>query len=563
MTFEPDKTVMREASAAAVHSNSSANCKTMLRFLPVFTFVWGAAIGAIVVHFATPSGEEGVLPAAMTTITKSYGCIDDASSIPVITSDVTLVPPNRKGPIIAPIVGYNWRKTKEWRAEHYELPIYQVLDRDQPDFWDYVLDELLLSRVNMILLHGRGCWDPNPGFDRSTKQGTGDMCPRLLTGFVEAVKRAGVEDVVRVGMWDDTGMHDNNRNFVENTSGAFDLGNEENWKYFWDHNIEIWFDTIPPELWYRIDGKPVIANWNANDLENHQGNASRLLSWLKSQFQAKYGTEPYFILDETWLALDTTVTEDQADGKHGWFRPPPLRKPYTYREYNGMKSGVVVPGFRDPGTTPGCGERCRELVRNGGDTVHTGLKAGSDSDLIILEGWTDMIESAGFYRSSHWSFPSQYINIVREYADPEPETLLFQAEGADRFHDTTPSNLGGQYSDRSLDVGALSDNTGWFVGWTEPEEWLEYQEVRLGCGRYRFSARVAKVNADEPARIRLAFGDLPTVIVPDTGGQDQYDLVHLGEVQVHRPGNVDLRIVFETGGINLDWFFMKRIHSNC
>jgi hypothetical protein len=63
--------------------------------------------------------------------------------------------------------------------------------------------------------------------------------------------------------------------------------------------------------------------------------------------------------------------------------------------------------------------------------------------------------------------------------------------------------------------------------------------------------------------MRLAFGDLPTVILSDTGGKDQYDLVHLGEVQVHRPVKVDLRIVFETGGINLDWFFMKRLHSDC
>ena len=280
-----------------------------------------------------------------------------------ITSDVTLVNKKRDDNISAPIVGYNWRKTKEWRAEHYELPIYQVLDRDQPDFWNYLLDELLLSRVDLILLHGRGCWNANPGFARS-KKGTGDMCPRLLKGFVEAVKRAGVEDVVRVGMWDDTGHHEGNGNNVEDTNGKFDLGNEENWKYFWDHNIEIWFDTIPPELWYRIDGKPVIANWNARFFKNQQGNASRLLSWLKSQFQAKYGTEPYIILDESWVALDTTITKDQADGKHGWFRPPPLRKPYSYVDYNGMKSGVVVPGFRDPDTPPGCGESFREQVSN-------------------------------------------------------------------------------------------------------------------------------------------------------------------------------------------------------
>ena len=40
---------------------------------------------------------------------------------------------------------------------------------------------------------------------------------------------------------------------------------------------------------------------------------------------------------------------------------------------------------------------------------------------------------------------------------------------------------------------------------------------------------------------------------------DNFSLVHLGEVDLKVAGAYDLRIEFETPGINLDWFFSKRV----
>jgi hypothetical protein len=85
-------------------------------------------------------------------------------------------------------------------AANYERPIYKDLNRTSPEYWNFLVDELLLSRVPLILLHGRGCFDKYQGDD-----GAGSLCPRLLRYFVAAVHRAGAGKVIRVGMWDDTG----------------------------------------------------------------------------------------------------------------------------------------------------------------------------------------------------------------------------------------------------------------------------------------------------------------------------------------------------------------------
>jgi hypothetical protein len=87
-------------------------------------------------------------------------------------------------------------------------------------------------------------------------------------------------------------------------------------------------------------------------------------------------------------------------------------------------------GFRVDSTLPGCGAECREGTRERevAATLDNSMAQGNPK-LTLLEGWTNMVESAGFYRSDHWEYPTQYISIGRKYADPTPATLRFQAEG--------------------------------------------------------------------------------------------------------------------------------------
>lgn len=319
---------------------------------------------------------------------------------------------------------------------------------------------------------------------------------------------------------------------------------------------------------FLLDGKPVIATWNLRDRNfiNQEGNASRLIEWLKVQFKDRYGVEPAFILQDNWFHEDSTLTEEHAAGQHCWFSTvsDEIDSVSSLCPFNDQFWGVATPGFRDANTVAGCGEECREVTRRNGDTLIYALDRAVDANatMVMLEGWTDMVESAGFYRSEHWLYPTQYINIVRRYSDPEPETLRFQAEGADAFSDTTVLNLGKEYSDRALDVGKMPNGTGWYVGFTAVDEWLEYQNVELGCGRYRFTAQVATRNDNKKMHLEVGNETLPTVDVPYTGGLENYRLVHLGQINL-LGGSYNLRLVFEsTGGLNVDWFFVKR-SSDC
>ena len=477
----------------------------------------------------------------------------------VYPSDTILVRPSNNGPIVAPITGYNWRGAQEWPNLYYELPIYKDLDRNDDTFWNYLVDELLLARVNVVMLHGRGCWDLESG-----TQGSGDMCPRVLTKLVEAVKRANAQEVLRFGMWDDTGAYNKALQHVEHLPRhtKMDLSNRRNWKYFWDHNIKIWFDTIPREWWFLMDdGRPIIASWILKDdkFTNQQGNASSLLKWLKLQFRERYGVEPLFILDRTWFEVDSTITSNEAVGAHGWFKPESnfQSSTHSYREYNGATWGVIAPSFRDSQTVSGCGKACREVTRRDGETLVGALDQGRQAKFILLEGWTDMIESAGFYRSNSWSYPNKYNNLVRRYADPEPETLRFQAESADTLVGKSRAN---PFRTGNFDIQELHDNSGWFVRFSEAGEWLQYQEIQLGCGTYRFTARVATIFEDK--NIRLDLDGFDNVEVPVSNDWQDFQLVHLGEINLHA-GKYNLKIVSDSGDVNIDWFFVKRTNKKC
>ena len=512
------------------------------------------------------------------------------ASQPVLPTDTVLVPPSTDGPVVAPITAYSWRKSKlpHFLNGAFELPLYQnhTLSRDTDEFWNYLVDELLLSRVNAVMLHGRGCYvkDAPQGYGRSLRYGTldaaefhyyrgsGELCPRYLTRFRDAVIRADARHIIKIGMFDPM---DHYQGDIEKAYGykplTFDFGNPEHYEYFFDHNVKILFDIFPRDMWY-LDSRrrPIISTWTLQPgrFSNGEGNISTMLQWIKGRFEQEYGVEPAIIIEGAWLKRDSTLsaTPDLVEGVHNWFSPEKGFL-HTQTEFNRKKWGVIGPGYRKvSGNTfheenePGCGAICREVPRRNGQTLIDGFEANKDSELILLEGWTNMGENNGYYRSENpaWKYPCQYINLVRRYADPTPETIRFQAEGADRFYDTTPENLGRSYADRALDVGALKDGSGWYVGWVEPGEWIEYQDVTLGCGTYCFTARVA--TWFEGRSLRLALPRLGSVGLPNTN--NNFELAHLGETTLGT-GSYNLKVIFESKGVNLDWFFLKKVNDKC
>jgi Domain of unknown function (DUF5010)/DUF5010 C-terminal domain len=570
--------LMDELDAAALGSNLTSNVQQLVSDLAGLQDELDAEIetretenGVIKQSFALLQGRVGNLcypsnatedeedPLCYVPTAKSVTAEATAASLVRPRDTILVRPPVRVGlPIIAPITAYTWRGTEFQgvSTDLYERPIYRDVTRDSDDFWKYLVDELLLARVPVAMLGSRGCDDPLTG-DR----GPGSMCPRLLRMFVAAVQNAKAEDVIRVGMFDPTGS------YRDRYDGRLNLSNQSNWDFFWSYNMKIFFDTIPRNLWFLYQGQPLVAFWTLRDtyFSNQQGNASQLLAWLKDRFFERYGVEPLFILQDSWFTEDSTITPDLALGQHGWCKPvhDDPTSIYSYITYNGKKWGVTTPGFRNGEGIIGCGDSCREVTRRNGTALINALNSGKDATLVMLEGWTDMLEGAGFYRSNAWQYPTEYINIVRRYADPEPATLRLEAEGADTFLDMTPGNAGGEYALRNLDVGALPNSTGWYVGWIDAGEWIEFRRIRLGCGRYRFTARVATASTGKVMRLAVNGRVLSRVALPSTGGLETYGLVHMGEFAL-KGSAYNLRVFFETaGGLNVDWIFVRRVSTLC
>lgn len=477
-------------------------------------------------------------------------------------SDVTLEPPVSNGiPVFATITGYEMDSgcPAGWPLGNCEIPLFRPYNRDDPQWWDNLVEELLTSRVHVVQAHGRGCYDPSVG-----TAGNGNMCPRLLSNLVAAVNRAGAAGVVRVSMFDDTGAYPGARNtFLGLPEGTpFDMSDTNSWnEIVWRRNIQIWHDTVPSSLWFRLEGRPVIAFWSIADgvgFSNQTGNASALLNFIRSQFIGRYGEDPLFVLDQSWLAEDSTLSESAAYGVNNWFDPN--LNTFTYRSSNGRYIGAMVPGYRNSNTAPGCGTSCREQLRRGGDALREGLQRGYDlrARFALLEGWTNIAESAGYYRSDRWSYPSQYINMVRQFSDRKTKTLRLQAETADLYADTTSGNAGGAYRDGDLDIRLLPGGSGWAVGWTDLNEWIQFSDIVLSEGTYLFSARAASGVVGNTLRLEVDGVSLGSATIPVGGDFNLFDTFHLGSTFV-RQGSHTLRVVFEQGQADLDWIFVKKV----
>lgn len=434
-----------------------------------------------------------------------------------------------------------------------EPPDAKIWDSSNPDFYDRTLEEQTTARVGAMMLLSRGCYSPNKN------DGPGDSCPLKYKMMLDAIKRAKQEKVTKIGLFDDNG--DNRWGEMQKKGGTtvFDFSDQSQWKKVYENNYKVFYSLIPRQMWYLIDGKPVIAIWTLRKSfypkgRNHIG---AFLAYIKAEFKKTFGVEPHLVPGKGTFDDGSSAKPTDMYCNHNWLSAAEGVE-WTVKTTNGIQCGVVRPGYRDKCSIAGCGKSCRENLRNNGAVLAEGLSKNAKSKFVLMEGWNDVRENAGFYRSKAWSGgSSQYINLVRKHADSAPRTLRLQAETADRFHDMTPENLGGEYSQESaLDVGRLlGPNGGWFVGWTEPGEWIEFPSTQLGSGVHRFTARCSSDR--DGNSIRLGLPTLHSALVPKTG-LDHYENVHLGEAKLGG-GEHDLRVVFETGGVSIDWLFVRRV----
>jgi len=443
----------------------------------------------------------------------------------------------------------------------YNLPLYQASTAPTSQFWlDYV-EELVSAGVDFVAVDTRGYL---PG--STVPNGGGD--PRELTQLVAAIDQAGA-GTLKVAAFDDTpaSMTDKKNQVKHHTGGytpLFDMGDttgagEGGYQYLWDNDLKAFYQAVPDNMLYKVNGQPLVYLWSDNSFaftNQGNGNSARMLQYVRSQAQATFNENPYFVVDQSWVQNDAAVSS-VANGEDDWFGVP--RPAYTNQVFNGATYGATVPGFSFV-----TGTHNMVIDPNHGQTLVNNLTATVDAGdkITLVEGFTDWYEGASLWRTENApygttqrDYPNQNLNILRRYSQtPFPTNLTVQAETADTVNDTTTGNQYGVYRNDNLDVQTTTDTgSGWNVGGIAAGESEQWNQVPMQ-GTEDLKVRVAAPSTGSQLQFVVDGVAGPVVAVPSTGGWQTWQTVDAGTFQFNPGTYHTVQIKYLTGGLNVNWW---------
>lgn len=456
------------------------------------------------------------------------------------------------------------------KNDYYNLPLfdspYEKTDpRCEEEWWDDLVEELAYSGIDFVVANCRGRL-----VEHATPQDHGD--PTKLTALVKAMERRGVADKFKIAVFDDCpASWDAARNYNlgrgygnSDPKGVLtplypiaDL--DEIYKYIWDWNIKLAFQTIPEKYWFKFMGRPVVYFWSVNNflIGEHYGELRNIMVKIRKDFKETFGTEPYLIVDRAFLERDKSLYyRPHVDAVNDWFT---MTNAYTMHEwYSGAKMGIGVPGFRkaEMFLDPRHGELLIETLDK---TI------GAGAHLTMIEGFTDMYENAALYRSTdplYYDYPNQRLNIMRRYSkDPYPAELKVEAEGCDFYEDKSAGNSGTFYRTGNLDIAQCDDQYyGWCVVNTEAGEWMEWKELPFRAKETTLKLRYRSANA---ATVRFTIDETTTLAeTPLHATGSEWKTIDAGKITFPANSLHTVRLNVVSGTPDINYFTLDNKNSS-
>jgi hypothetical protein len=441
----------------------------------------------------------------------------------------------------------------------YNLPMYEANTGGDAQFWLNYVQELVSAGVDFVAVDTRGYLPgsavPNEGGD-----------PRELPQLVNAINQAGDAGKLHIAAFDDTpaSMTDKKNQIKHHTGGyapAFDMGDatgagEGGYHYIWNNDLEAFFQAVPSDMLYKIDGRPLVYFWSDNDFaftNQGDGHSAALLQYVRSQAESTFNENPYLVTDQSWVKNDPAVAS-VVQAQDSWFGVP--GPTYTNQTFDGQTFGATEPGFHfvnsksnmiiDP-------DHGNTLVGNLQNTV------GENDAVTLVEGFSDWLENAALWRTApapyattQRDYPNQDINILQRYSkDPFPATLTVQAATADAVTGANGNPFGVYRPD--LGVEPTTDTGGgWNVGDLTAGETETWDQLPMQ-GTENLSVRVASPDTGSEMRVVIDGVAGPTITVPNTGGLQNWQTISAGTFDF-KPGTYHtVEIQYLTGGFNINW----------
>jgi hypothetical protein len=215
---------------------------------------------------------------------------------------------------------------------------------------------------------------------------------------------AAGENPPKIGMFFDTSTLEHSERMLKYSNWKSDLTNDFGRAFFFKH-LRDFYSMIPPELWARIDGKPIVTLYGANFASGHDEStfteARRLFS------QAFGGVEPFIIEEASWG--DAVGDLDVAWGAA--LNGPRIRG-----------TVAIGPGYNDS-AVPGRTTPIRDRGDGGFYSSSWETAIASGRKLVFLETWNEFHEGTDIARSRE--FGDKYIQLTRKYVDIFHQPLSF------------------------------------------------------------------------------------------------------------------------------------------
>ncbi|MDD5688391.1 MAG: DUF2341 domain-containing protein [Elusimicrobia bacterium] len=154
-----------------------------------------------------------------------------------------------------------------------------------------------------------------------------------------------------------------------------------------------------------------------------------------------------------------------------------------------------------------------------------------------------------------WQIGTETTTIQIENYD----TVTSGSASGETYNDTTTGNSGGAYrTTENVDIGVCTDTDGgYYIGWTAPNEWLEYSVNVNQGGEYKIILRAAN-GLSSASPVHLEFGthkEAPyiktsSVTIPSTGGWDKWANIEVSSNVSLTQGNQIMKLVMETGSVS-------------
>lgn len=248
-----------------------------------------------------------------------------------------------------------------------------------------------------------------------------DLNPSTVSALKCALKRLREKDgrnMVKLGLFDDTWT------WGQPWFGAFwkkkpdCLNVQETSRVLYEAKWKPFFEALPREHWYLINGRPMIYFYNSNTLQNRQ-NFDRVLPAMKDLFKSDFGVTP-------WVAVDTAFNYRPAmkhvsDSHFKWYTFD-LEANYASETRGGITLSHSM--VRWDGVSRGNGSKERaatkeDLIAKDDRILRQVLDDTRQSDILVLATWNDLGEGTGINRSydyywdGKWKQPNHFMDLIR------------------------------------------------------------------------------------------------------------------------------------------------------